>query len=95
MSHHGQHPEDLEPLIKELQEHQERLEEKFPDGKLTESDEGALAFSVSTKGDKVVVIFAEPTTWLGMTGDQAAALGAILIQRGKEVGLTKPLTITL
>lgn len=95
MSHHGQDLREISPFMKELQEHQKKIAGTHPDGKLTEQDEGAISMAVTAMGEKVVLAFGEPTAWMGMTGDQAAELGALLIKRAKEAGLTKPVTLEL
>ena len=96
MSHHGNDDlSQLSPILKELRDHQRKLAGSFPDGKLSDQDEGALMLAVTTMGKRVVITFPAPTQWLGMTGDQAAEMGILLIQRAKEAGLSQPITITL
>jgi hypothetical protein len=95
MSHNGQNLEDISPKFKELIEYQAKINKTFPHGKLNEQDEGALSFGVSSIGDKVIIAFGEPTSWLGLTGDQAAELGVLLISRAKEAGIKNPITIEL
>ncbi len=57
----------------------------FPHGKLTEHDEGELAFAVLVKDGKVVLDFNHPVHWLGMTPEQAIELGELLIERGRNI----------
>lgn len=95
MSHHGQDLTQISEHFKELFEHQKRLRGTYPEGKLNEQDKGALSFTVSTMGEKVIIAFGEPTAWMGMTGDQAAELGVLLIKRARQAGLTKPFSIEL
>lgn len=96
MSHHGHNDiENFSPMFEELRKHQEQIAGQYPNKRMVKSDEGALVFGVSTMGEKVIIAFGEPTAWMGMTGDQAAELGLLLIKRAKEAGLNKPLTITL
>ena len=95
MSHHGKELEELSEQFAELSQFQKKISGEYPDGKLTPTDEGGLAMKVTTFDDKVVLAFGEPTAWVGMTGDQAAQLGADLIKRAKEAGRKEPLPITL
>ena len=101
MSHSGEklgkleELEALSPMLAELREHQEKLKGEYPDGKLSADDQGALHYGTSTIGDKVIIAFAEPVQWFGMTGDEAAALATVLLKRAKEAGLARPVTITL
>ena len=95
MSHHGQNLEDISTNFKELIDYQQKINKTYPNGKLSEQDEGALSFAVSSMGDKVVISFGEPTSWVGFTADQAAELGVLLIKRAKEAGIKNPITIEL
>jgi len=95
MSHHGKDLNELSEDLEELKNFQKKITGQFPDGKLTQNDEGALGMKVTNMGDKVVIAFGEPTSWVGMTGDQAAKLATDLLRRAKQVGITEPVTITL
>jgi len=95
MSHHGKDLNELSEDLEELKNFQKKITGHFPDGKLTQNDEGALGMKVTNMGDKVVIAFGEPTSWVGMTGDQAAKLATDLLRRAKQVGITEPVTITL
>jgi len=57
----------------------------FPEGKLTEHDEGEIQFGVTTKDEKVILNFGKPVAWMGMTRDQAEELGRLLIDRAKGI----------
>ena len=70
-------------------------ENKYPQGKLNEHDEGELAIRVGIKNKKVVIDFGKEIVWFGMDADMAANLGALLIKRAREIGLTKPFEIEL
>lgn len=59
--------------------------ENFPEGTLTEHDEGEIQFGVTTKDEKVILNFGKPVAWLGMTRDQAEKLGRLLIDRAKGI----------
>lgn len=97
MSHHGYNPmnDRSAAMLRELFSEQDKLAGKFPHGKLTPTDEGALAFSVGLESGKVVLHFAEPTAWIGMTPDQAAELANVLLKHARTAGLSKPAVITL
>jgi len=60
----------------------------FPDGKLTDNDEGEIRFAVAILKGKVVINFGEPITSLGMSRVQARKLGQLLIRIAapKEAG---------
>ena len=57
---------------------------EFPEGKLTEKDEGAVVFAVGVEQGKVVIQFDTPMSWLGMLPDQALQLANILRTRALE-----------
>ncbi len=53
----------------------------FPLGKLTESDEGEIAFRVAHRSGKVILdLGPKPVAWIGLTPEQADALADILRQ---------------
>ena len=54
---------------------------KFPGGKLTENDEGELAFAVMDFRGKVVINFGSPVASLGMSPEEARALADSLRER--------------
>jgi len=58
---------------------------EFPEGKITDDDEGEIQFGVTTKDEKVVLNFGKPVAWFGMTRDQAEKLGRLLINRAKGI----------
>lgn len=61
----------------------------FPEGKLTENDEGELAFAVGTLKQKVVINFNTPIASLGMTPNQARDLASVLWQHARGIdGIT-------
>jgi hypothetical protein len=84
MSHHGDKPFDAYD-----EETAQRMQEMFlnssvgptggyPQGKLTKSDEGELAFAVGNRDGKVVLDFGSPVAWIGMDPAQALALASSL-----------------
>lgn len=58
---------------------------KFPEGKLTEEDEGEIQFGVTTKDEKVIIHFGKPIAWIGMTRQQAEDFGRLLIDRARGI----------
>ena len=57
---------------------------EFPDGKLTESDEGALEYAVGHTDGKVVIDFGTPTVWFGMEPEQAIQLAQVLLDHAGQ-----------
>ena len=57
---------------------------KYPNGKLNDDDEGALDMAVTVEKGTVMIYFPKPVEWIGLPPDMAIALGQILIQRAKE-----------
>lgn len=58
----------------------------FPEGQLTESDEGSIQFAVGETDGKVIIDFGTPVHWLGLNPQQAADLASLLLKRAREVG---------
>lgn len=106
MSHHGPNPFDGESSP-EFAARQKLMRDllnttgfrgavgSFPDGKLTKRDEGLIQFAVGEQNGKVVIDFGTPTTWLGMTAQQAADLGAQLTKWARLVGRKNGETVTM
>lgn len=46
----------------------------FPDGKISEDDEGELKFAVLTRNNNVMIIFGKPVEWLDLPTDTAKEL---------------------
>ena len=107
MSHHGNDqapvPEHIRALFKDaFTQSDDRLREalsktygEFPEGRLNESDEGAIPMEVGHHSGKVIIRFPKAATWIGLTGDGAMELAQCLIEHAKAAGITKPVTITL
>lgn len=51
---------------------------KFPDGKLTDSDEGEIRVAIALAEDRVVMNFGKPIEWIGFTKDQAKQIAISL-----------------
>jgi hypothetical protein len=56
---------------------------EFPEGKLTENDEGEIRFGVANTAGKVVLDFGKPVAWLGMNPQQAVDLANVLISNAQ------------
>lgn len=94
MSHHGNNPfqpEGEEPnkyaAADALKQFQKVLQGEFPDGRLNANDQGALACSVGHEKGKVVMMFAQPTAWIGFTPNQAMDIAQMLIKHAREAGI--------
>jgi hypothetical protein len=107
MAHHGPEPFDGIPEDPERRIARNKLMRdllsttgfkgalgEFPEGKLTEADEGAIQFAIGEKDGKVVIDFGTPVHWLGMTSQQAAEFASILFKRAREVARKNGETIS-
>ena len=62
------------------------MSKKYPHGKLTEDDEGALDLAILTHEGNVVIDFGgKPVTWIGFPPDQARQMGQSLIDKANEI----------
>lgn len=95
MSHHSSYDPVNEPQDAKLHETMKRLLGEFPNGKLNERDEGAIAMMVGLEDKKVIIKFPKPVAWIGMTAEEAIVLAQYLIKRARQAGHTRPLTIEL
>lgn len=65
----------------------------FPDGQLTQNDEGGLRFGLSVLDGKVCVDFATPVRSLGMTPQQACDFASDLIKIARAAAREKGETV--
>jgi len=61
---------------------------EFPEGKLTDQDEGEVKFAVGFKEGKVILDFGSPVVWMGMSPEQAKELARSLLKFANPV--TRP-----
>lgn len=60
---------------------------EFPEGHLTDEDEGELVVRVGTHKGRVVVEFGVPTRWFAMGPLQAHELAAALVTKVNELDI--------
>ena len=53
---------------------------RFPEGKLTDQDEGEIMFRIGHLNGKVVLDFGQQVAWVGMSPDQAKDLARMLMK---------------
>jgi len=58
---------------------------KFPDGKISESDDGELRFATSVINGILIIDFGEPVAWIGLDKNQAEELILSLSEKVKEM----------
>jgi len=59
---------------------------KFPDGKLTDDDEGELELTVGLHEGRVVIDFNHSVKWFALLPEGAIALAKVLIKHAKNAG---------
>ena len=105
MSHHGDNPfpdsEMSKKLFEKFTDRNKLMRDllvttgfkgalgEFPKGKLNKDDEGAIQFAIGAEGDKVILDFGTSVHWVGMTPQEAADLGSLLLKRAREVARKK------
>lgn len=86
--HHSEKPDGIDALGELMRS--ESLEggfgetKSFPDGKITDSDEGEIKFGVTAYGSQILLNFGKPVAWLAMRADQADVLGDVLKKKAAE-----------
>lgn len=58
---------------------------RFPEGKLTEHDEGEIMVAVGHTNRKVVIDFGQEVTWMGMDAKQARDLALALMSHARRI----------
>jgi hypothetical protein len=86
VQHHGS-PEEQAATRRMLDEFLGNAKPRFPDGKLSDDDQGELAFAIaSDKVKNVVVIrFTKPVDWLGLDKRTTLLLANLLLEKSKEI----------
>jgi hypothetical protein len=52
--------------------------EQFPHGRLGPDDEGVTTIGIAVEDDVCVIVFPEPTTWIGLTAVELRPFIAVL-----------------
>lgn len=60
---------------------------EFPKGKLCDTDEGGINVAIGTNKDnnRIIIVFGEPTSWIGMTKKEAVKLANDLLKRSEDL----------
>jgi hypothetical protein len=58
---------------------------KFPQGKLTPTDEGEIKIAIGSVDGKVVVDFGKPVAWIGFDPERARAVADALLKHANEI----------
>lgn len=58
---------------------------EFPDGKLTDDDEGEIRIGITEKDNVIVLDFCKPISWIGFTKEQAIQIAQTLIDKANAV----------
>lgn len=56
----------------------------YPDGKLTETDQGELGVGIVVQSGKVVLMFGKDVSWVGFSPGQARQIAKDLLKRATE-----------
>lgn len=91
MSHHGNEQEQEESLRRAMKV----LTGEFPDGRLNENDQGAVAVAIGHQKGRVTMQFPKNLNWIGFTPEQAIDIAESLIDHARKSGCTKPLTVKI
>ena len=88
MAHHGSIPPDI------AKEMGLGATGEFPQGKITEDDEGEIKLAVYHRENKVIMDFGKSTAWIGFDAQQAGELASTLIKHAREIA-SGPVSIEL
>jgi hypothetical protein len=69
--------------------------QQYPNGKLNESDDGALAMTVGTDNGRVRIHFHKPIQWVAFPPEQAVELAQCLIKVARQLGFSKTVTLEI
>ena len=89
MSHHGYDPAQEEALAQAMK----KMFGEFPNGRLNENDQGAVAVAIGHQDGAVTMQFPRNLNWIGFTPEQAIDIAATLVEHARQCGCRKPLTL--
>lgn len=89
MSHSGFDPEAQAAMRAAMK----NLLGEYPEGKLNDRDEGAIAVGIGHQHGKVVVQFPKAVNWIGFTPEQAIEIAETLVEHARACGCARPLTL--
>jgi hypothetical protein len=95
MSHHESEMNN-ELLQRLIDQRDGKAKPEFPNGKISENDEGAIAFKISPdpEGKVVVLDFGKQVRCVGMRPEEAVQLAQMLIKHARAIA-TEPLRVVL
>jgi hypothetical protein len=103
MGHHGSDPFDDPKRLEQIAKMKRELFDTskfrgalgdFPEGKVSDTDEGAIQFGIGVKDGKVILDFGTPVAWVGMNPQYAANLAAALLKRAREAAKNNGKTVS-
>ncbi len=59
-------------------------ESEYPEGKLNEGDEGAIALKIGIEKGKIVIAYPEPIAWIAFSPMDAITFGEAVIAKAYE-----------
>jgi hypothetical protein len=62
------------------------MKNKYPRGKLNDSDEGALAISVYEQDKSIIIDFGKDVSWIGMDKITALNLAQTIMKHADKIG---------
>lgn len=84
MSHHS--TKDTNEILKQMAEENDLgSTNNFPEGKLTENDEGEIKLAVGITNGKIIMNFGEPVSWIGFNADQAIDIAIALLSQAAKI----------
>lgn len=94
MSHHGN---ENQPENKQLHEAMKNIFGEYPNGKLNDQDEGALAMMISSEPGIVKVQYPKPVSWIAFSPEEAIGLAQSLLEHARKAakGAGQIITISL
>lgn len=90
MHHEEELSKELSDALKQREELMQQVGAtgRFPDGRLTSTDQGEIGFAVTGYHGKVVVNFGKPVASLGMSVQQARDLALLLRKWANKIERT-------
>ena len=56
---------------------------RYPEGKLTEQDDGEIQMGVTVRDGKIIIAFGDPVSWIAFGPKEARELAGHLVERAR------------
>ena len=80
-------------ILKQAERELRKTEGAFPQGMISDDDEGACAIAIGVESGNVILRFSEPQAWIGLPPQQAVDPAQNIIRKARAIA-TEPIVVS-